>query len=182
MNEKDIIDLVKNDNWMMSVLKEAEKLKLPNWIIGAGFVRNKVWDYLHGIKREIADTSDIDLIYFDIENQNKLKDDLISESMKGKLGLSWEIKNQAYMHVKHNREPYKDIEEALSEWVETATCVAITLENGKPKLIAPHGIDDLVNLIVRPVPVFKNNKEVFIDRYTSKGWLEKWPKLRVVNE
>ena len=46
MNEQDIINLIKNDEWMMSVLGEAEKLCLPDWMIGAGFLRNKVWDFL----------------------------------------------------------------------------------------------------------------------------------------
>jgi len=64
MTEQDIINLIKNDKWMMAVLKEADKLNLSDWMIGAGFLRNKVWDYLHNIKREIADTRDIDLVYF----------------------------------------------------------------------------------------------------------------------
>jgi len=51
MNEQDIINLVRSDKWMMNVLQEAEKLNLPELIIGAGFLRNKVWDYLHVIKR-----------------------------------------------------------------------------------------------------------------------------------
>ena len=42
MTEKDILDLIKRDKWMMDVLRVAEKLNLPDWIIGAGFIRNKV--------------------------------------------------------------------------------------------------------------------------------------------
>lgn len=42
MNEKDIIQMVKEDKWMMNVLMEADKLNLPDWMIGAGFLRNKV--------------------------------------------------------------------------------------------------------------------------------------------
>ncbi len=57
MTEQDIIQMVKNDEWMMNVLTEANKLNLPDWIIGAGFLRNKVWDYLHDIKRNVADTT-----------------------------------------------------------------------------------------------------------------------------
>ena len=181
MNEQDIIKLVKNDKWMMNVLREAEKLNLPDWMIGSGFLRNKVWDYLHDIKREIADTRDIDLVYFDLENQDKKKDVELSERMKGELGLEWEIRNQAYMHIKHNREkPYRNTAEALSEWVETPTCVAVTLENSEPKIIAPHGIGDLVNLIVRPAPSHKADLETFYSRVNNKNWLQKWNKLKIV--
>jgi uncharacterized protein len=183
MNEKDIVQMVKNDTWMMSVLGEAEKLKLPDWSIGAGFLRNKVWDYLHGIKRDVGDTHDIDLVYFDAVHVDEEGDQKLSERMKGVLGLDWEIVNQAYTHTWHNRDaPYKDTAEGISEWVETATCVGVTLVHGEPKILAPHGIDDLVALIVRPTPSQKGDLSNFYKRIESKKWLEKWPKLKVVIE
>lgn len=180
MNEQDLIKMVKEDKWMMSVLGEADKLNLPDWMIGAGFLRNKVWDRLHGFEREIADTSDIDLVYYNRENTEQIDREL-SSKMEGVLGLRWEIVNQSYTHKWHDREiPYINSAEALSEWVETPTCVAITLLNGEPIIIAPHGIDDLVNLIVRPISSHKDNLEIFHKRVESKNWLKKWPKLRVV--
>lgn len=179
MNEQDIINIIKNDQWMMSVLDEANKLNLPDWAIGAGFLRNKVWDYLHDIKRTVADTSDIDLVYFNKTNIDKSYDKKISEHMKGTLGLDWEIINQAYTHKWHNRDvSYSNTAEALSEWVETATSVGVTIVNGELKIIAPHGIEDLVNLIIRPVPSYKENLEVFYKRINDKKWLKKWPKLK----
>lgn len=184
MNESETIQLVENDEWMMSVLGEAQKLNLPNWMIGAGFIRNKVWDHLHDIKRNVADTSDIDLIYFDPVNVSRENDKNLSKKMNGVLDLEWEIVNQAYTHEWHNRrEPYRSSEEALSEWIETPTCVAVTLENGTPKIIAPHGIDDLVNLIIRPSPNATASGDVFAvfhNRITSKDWLKKWNKLKIV--
>ena len=33
--------------------------------IGAGFVRNKVWDFLHEFSEPSAGMSDVDLVYFD---------------------------------------------------------------------------------------------------------------------
>jgi hypothetical protein len=182
MNETEIIQIVKNDKWMMGVLNEADKLNLPDWIIGAGFLRNKVWDYLHDIKREVADTQDIDLIYFDIVNSDEEKDRKLSEQMKGVFGFDWEIVNQAYTHKWHNKDiPYTNATEGLANWVETATSVGVTLINNEPKIIAPHGIEDLVNLIIRPTPNHQENLDVFYNRIESKKWLEKWPRLRVVD-
>lgn len=179
MNEADVVNLIKDDEWMMAVLREADALHLPDWMVGAGFLRNKVWDYLHGIKREVADTNDIDLIYYDAGNQNEESDRALSKQISGKRGLKWEIVNQAYTHRWHNREiPYKNSTEALAEWVETPTCVAVTLQNGEPTIIAPHGIDDLVNLVVRPTPTA--DPDSFNRRYRDKRWLEKWPKLKIV--
>ena len=179
-NEK-LIQLIREDIWMMSVLQEAEKLNLPDWMIGAGFLRTKVWDYLHGIKREIALTHDIDLIYFDSNNLDEEYDKQLSLNMKGKFGLEWEIVNQAYTHVHYDRKDvYKNTEEALSEWVETSTCVAVTLKDDMLQIIAPHGTSDLFSLIVRPSPAYVDKIDVFNDRVHGKKWLEKWDKLKVV--
>ncbi len=181
MNLQEVAKLVKDDKWMMAVLNEAEELHLQDWMIGAGFLRNKVWDHLHGIKRGVADAGDIDLIYFDPEDQNENHDRALSAQMNGKLGLEWEIVNQAYTHKWHDRKiPYKNSAEALAEWVETPTCVAVTLMNGEPTIIAPLGIDDLVNLIVRPTPTAEPDS--FNRRYRDKKWLEKWPRLRIIGE
>lgn len=174
--------MVCEDSWMMRVLTEAEKLNLPDWMVGAGFLRNKVWDYLHGISRDIGDTNDIDLVYFDAENVEEEKDWKLSDEMTEKFGFTWEIKNQAYMHTRHGDEPYSSTEEALSKWVETPTCVAVTLKQGKVRIVAPHGIDDLVNLIVRPSPACTSGLKYFHKRIQDKKWLEKWPKLQVFTE
>jgi hypothetical protein len=183
MKERDIIKMVKADEWMMSVLAKANELDLPDWVVGAGFLRNKVWDYLHGIKRVIVDTNDIDLVYFDNKVIDEEKDKRLSKSMKGVLGLDWEIVNQAYTHKWHDRDvPYTSTSEGLSEWVETATCVGVTLVDGELKIIAPHGIDDLVNLIVRPTPYRRKDLDTFYERIETKKWLEKWPKLKIITD
>lgn len=181
MTEEDIVKMIKRDKWMMDILTEADKLNLPDWMIGAGFLRNKVWDYLHHVNREVADTHDIDLVYFDKTNVDEEKDRLISENMNGVLGLEWEIVNQAYTHKWHEREiPYENTSEALSEWVETPTCVAVTLVNGEPHIIAPHGIADLVKLVIRPSPSHRDKLDIFYKRIEDKKWLLKWPKLKII--
>jgi len=178
MDEKQILELVRSDIWMMNVLIEAQKLALPNWMVGAGFLRNKVWDCLHNIKRAGVDTNDIDLIYFDKKSSNEHEDRLLSERMSEKYGFKWDVKNQSYMHIRHGHEPYASIEEAISYWVETATCVAVTVEGNHLKLIAAYGISDLVDLVLRPVPISENSN-AFTKRQKSKKWIEKWPELKI---
>ncbi|MEK7501722.1 MAG: nucleotidyltransferase family protein [Patescibacteria group bacterium] len=180
MTECDILKIIEDDKWMMNILHIAEKLNLPDWMISAGFVRNKVWDYLHRYKNEKVLTRDIDLIYFDKDNIDENKDIELSKEIKKKTGVNWEIVNQAYTHTWHNREPYKNTEEALADWVEIPTCVAVSInKNGNLRLHAPLGIEDLVNLIVRKNPRCSDS-ESYKDRVTSKRWKEKWPKLNIV--
>lgn len=181
MNEEEILQLIKGDVWMMDILRKARELNLSQWMIGAGFVRNKVWDYLHGFKNDKVRTNDIDLIYFEPEGNNDKEDRKLSKKLGRETGVTWEAVNQSYAHVWHNRPPYKDAVEALSEWVETATCVAVRLgENDKLTLFAPHGISDLVNLIVRQNPSCGGDLYVFKERIERKHWLSIWPRLKVV--
>lgn len=188
MTRKDIINLIENDKWMMDVLKIVESLNLPDWWIGAGFVRGKIWDSLHGYKKRTP-LPDIDVIYFDKNDFTKTEEKSFSTKSEIKCqknlqkimsNVNWSVTNQARMHLIHHDKPYKNSEEGLSNWVETATCVGVKTKNKKTILTTPRGISDLVNLIVRPTPKFKKDLKIFNERIKSKKWLKKWPKLRIL--
>jgi len=163
---------------MIGVLRTAEILNLPDWVIGAGFVRNKVWDHLHGYSKPKVDTADIDLVYFDPDGNDEEADQKLSQKLKNDTGIDWEIVNQVYAHKWNNLPPYTSSENAISQWPETATGIGVKIESGELKLIAPHGIDDLVNLIVRPSPRFLDGLARVKERAKKKQWFEKWPKLQ----
>ena len=189
MTKDDIVHLIENDSWMMDILQAVKKLNLPDWWVGAGFVRSKVWDTLHEYTKRTP-IPDIDVIYLEktdfseeearmdttkkeVEYERKLKK-LMPE-------INWSVTNQARMHLFHNDMPYESAEQALSQWVETATCIGVRLNNyGKVVLSSPRGINDLVGLILRPIPELSKDLSVFQERITQKKWLEKWPKLKVV--
>lgn len=181
MDEAQILELIKNDSWMMQILAAAESMELPDWLIGAGFVRNKVWDHLHGYKKSTPPT-DIDLVYFDKESKFDEKE--IESRLKTLVSeVDWEVVNQATAHNWNEEEPYTSTADAISKWPETATGVGVTLKKDELKLIAPLGIDDLVNVIARPTPAFKvsEKKRARVqERITQKHWKEKWPKLQVL--
>jgi len=178
MSEKDILDLIQKDERMMGILRIAEKLNFPEWVIGAGCIRNKVWDYLHGLSKPEIDADDIDLVYYDPDGNDQKNDEELSKKLSKETGIRWEIVNEAYAHKWNNAPPCKSTEDALSQWPETATGIGITLEKGKLTLVAPHGIGDLVNLIIRQSPQFPGGMERIRERAKEKKWLEKWPKLR----
>ena len=177
MTEKEILDLIKSDKWMMSVISTASSLNLPQWIIGAGFVRNKVWDYLSGNNKNVVDTRDVDLVYFDPMGNDESGDKRLSEELLRKTGIEWEVVNQYYAHKWNNLSPYKSTEDAIFQWPETVTAIGVTILDDKLKLIAPYGVNDLINFIVRPSPNFKGGIEKVKERMTQKKWLNKWPKI-----
>lgn len=178
MNEQDILNLIKEDVWMMGILRKAEEQNLKDWLIGAGFVRSKVWNHLHGYQNSLNDISDIDLVYFDKEGNGDKEDRILSEKLESETSMPWEIKNQFYAHKIKNLKPFESTLDAISKWPETATAIGVTLTNGKLTLTAPYGIDDLVNMVIKPCPKFSEGIAVVKQRVEKKKWLEKWPKLR----
>lgn len=191
MTKKEIPLLIEQDLWMMAILQAVQRLALPDWWIGAGFVRSKVWDHLHGYSKRTP-LPDIDVIYFDkndftkkemqketttaeIQYENRLRERMPE--------IHWSVTNQARMHVFHKHLPYSSSVEALSRWVETATCIGARLtKDNHVILTAPHGVEDLVGLVLRPTPGVYNDTKRFYERVTKKEWLKKWPKLQIVIE
>ncbi len=65
--------LLRADHPRMDCLRAARELALPDWALGAGFVRNLIWDHLHH-KAEPTPLNDIDLIYLDNADPTGLKE------------------------------------------------------------------------------------------------------------
>lgn len=175
MTEQDILNLIREDEWMMNVLKTAQSLNLPDWMIGAGFVRNKVWDFLQKSKtRHIGE--DVDLVYFDSLDTNEETEKKYEAALRNKFDANWSVKNQARMHVINGDKPYGSSEHAIAHWPETPTCIAVFLEEkNNLKLVAPHGIDDLIHLQARPSPLVKHER--YMQRMNKKNWKSMWPDL-----
>lgn len=182
-SEEDILKLVSKDDWMMDILTTAKSLNLPDWWVCAGFVRSKIWDTLHGY-RERTPIPDIDVIYFDNTN--------ISEGEEKKLeqklnimhpDVPWSVKNEARMHLANTIPPYSSSVDAISEFPETATALGVKLdEHDRLMLTAPHGVNDVLNLVVKPTSFFTETKKrakVYEERIAKKNWTANWGKIRV---
>lgn len=163
---------------IFSALEIVRKVDLNDCWIGAGFIRNSIWDYLHDQETPITN-SDVDVIFYNSKDTS-LEYELYLENKLHDLNpdFPWSVKNQARMKLKYNLS-YSTCIEAISFWPETATCIAARLNNENSiEIISAYGCDDLLNLILRPSP--KIDPSVFINRINEKDWLKKWPKLRVV--
>ncbi|REH54958.1 hypothetical protein C7448_102491 [Tenacibaculum gallaicum] len=171
----ELVAIIENDSWMLNILETVSSLHLSDCWIGAGFVRNKIWDYKHNSRR--TPLNDVDVIYFDESDISKARELALEEQLKTiNFSVNWSVKNQARMHIRNNHLPYKDCYEAISYWPETATAIAVQLNtNNQIDFIAPHGLDDVFNLIVRPTPNF--DLTTYRNRVMNKGWENIWEKL-----
>ena len=183
LNEADIIGLIKKDAWMMEVLSAARELRLPDWWICAGFVRSKVWDTLHGFSKRTP-VPDIDLIYFDTQYIDEMEDIQWEEQIKRSYPqLPWSVKNEGRMHLRNHLPPYTSSTDAISKFPETASALGVKLDE-KDQLIltAPHGVDDVLQMKVRPTPFFKETKErlaIYEERIMKKNWKAIWTKIHI---
>lgn len=88
------------------------------------------------------------------------------------------------MAARNGDAPYADTLDAMARWPDTATAVAVRLTPARVvELAAPWGVDDLLAGIVRPTPAFAADpakREAFARRIAAKGWLRRWPNLRVL--
>ena len=156
------------------------RLGLPDCWIGAGFVRGPVWDRLHGYDRPTP-LDDIDVVYFDPEAHDPSAEQAQEARLRTALpGLPWSVRNQARMHRRNGDPPYRSTKDALRHWLETPTAVALRLTaDGRPELLAPFGLDDLLELVIRAAPHARAHRmAAFRDRLAAKDWLETWPKVR----
>lgn len=183
--KEDIQALIQEDKWMMKILKMAQQLDLPDWWICAGFVRSKIWDTLHGYK-ERTPLADIDVIYFDPKNREELEEKIKENQLHSSMpNIPWSVKNQARMHKINNLPPYISSVDGIANFPETVTAVGVKLnEKNEIVLVAPHGIDDILQMTVNPVPRFATNKEllaVYEQRIQRKNWLTIWPNIRIAS-
>jgi uncharacterized protein len=184
-NEEDIIQIVREDIWMMDLLKSAQSLKLPDWWICAGFVRSKLWDVLHGFN-ERTPIPDIDVIYFDPSHIDEAVEKKLEDMLKRTHPqIPWSVKNEARMHIVNNLPPYSSSIDAISKFPETATALGLKLDaNNQIRLAAPCGIHDVIHLELKPTAYFAASRErceIYETRLVKKNWQAKWPKIIITH-
>lgn len=201
MTEAEVVRIVTGDPERQAIIGAVEKLGLPDSWLAAGFVRNTVWDSLFPPAKHYG-LNDIDVVYWKgldayglpegdmarairAQEPNPIWDE--EEVMVRKLAeqfpnYSFEVKNQARMHCSPARTvqdaPYRSSGEAIGRWIETATAVGIhATGDGSYAVLAPHGLSDLGNGVLRPTdPAYEARLH---ERAETKGWLTRWPQLRI---
>src|SRR3712207_3921557 len=129
-----------------ALLLHVESIQLPDAWIGAGFIRNSVWDVLHGRAIDVARLADVDVLFFDPDDTSNEREARIERRLRILApGVPWSVKNQARMHLRNGDAPYRDTVDAVAHWAETATTIAARTVEGRVEMMAPYGIDDLLN-------------------------------------
>ena len=177
----DLRTLLAADRTRMRILDIVAGLGLPDCWVAAGYVRNAVWDHLHGYP-VAPPRGDIDVVWHDRTAIDPAFDGVLEARLRARdATLDWSVKNQARMHLRNGDAPYVSATEAMRHWPETATAVGVRLSaSGVIEVAAPFGLDDLFSLVVRPTPRFMADKRHLVQqRVDGKGWRSRWPGLSV---
>jgi hypothetical protein len=162
-------------------LQAVAALGLPDGWIGAGFIRNAVWDALSGLPNGCNPPGDIDVVWFDAGRADSALDRALEARLGASLpGLPWSVANQARMHLRNGDPPYAGTLDAVARWPETCTAVLARWTGEGVEIAAPHGLADLLSLTVRPTPYFAARPEkrtMLRQRLEGKAWQRRWPGL-----
>jgi hypothetical protein len=175
--------IVRADAERLRLMRIVRDLGLPDCWIAAGFLRNAIWDSLHGrTPRQAYD--DIDVIWFDPDRASAESDAAVEADLTGRdASVRWSVKNQARMHLRNDDAAYDDAAGAMCHWVETTAAVALRIDAAERITFStPLGTDDLFDMIIRPGPNFRGHKHpIFVARVAEKRWFANWPLLRLAD-
>lgn len=181
-----VLRLVQATPWFMQALHAVAALRLPQpWCIGAGALRNLVWDALHGHATPSA-LADVDLAHFNPHDLRPEADQQLQARLQQQCPqLPWEVTNQAAVHLwfeahfGHAVAPLPSLHDAVATWPEYTTAVAVTMDgHGRLALLAPHGVDDLLQMRVRHNPL-RASRATYLQRTAQKRYTERWPRVQV---
>lgn len=181
-----LVALARKSAWLMDALFAVRSLGLSSWCIGAGAIRNLVWDALHDRVVPSA-LADVDVAYFDAGCLAPQRDtDLQTKLTEVMPEVPWEVTNQAAVHLwfeeyfGHAVLPLTSLEEAVASWPEYATSVGLRLETDDSiTVIAPHGLQDLFGCVVQRNPI-RVSVSTYRQRVIQKRYAARWPKVQVV--
>jgi hypothetical protein len=174
--------LIRADKWRMDCLAAVKTLSLPDWLLVAGFVRNLIWDHLHG-KTKATPLNDVDVAFFDPSDlAPAMEQDIESILRSMRPEVCWQVRNQARMHLRNGHRPYRNTTDAISYYPEQATCVGVRLSAANEvEVVAPLGLEHNWKLSIAPNPKANYADSVFMARMKSKRWLETWPALEAAD-
>ena len=180
-------DIIRSNAWFMSVLAAVRACNPPDWYVGGGAIRTIVWDYLHGYAAPTP-LADVDVGFFDPLDLSPARDEAVETELRAMLpGVPWQAKNQAAVHLWYERvfgyavAPLTSSAEAISTFPETVTSVGVRLLScGSLHVVAPCGLDDLLNMILRRNPR-RVTVERFRQRLAEKRIQAKWPRVQIVD-
>lgn len=179
--------ILRGSDWLCGVLETVAALELPDCWVGAGAVRDLVWDVRFGSGFDPARIVDVDVVYFDASDLGAQREHEIEDVLRGEdPSVKWDVKNQARVHLWFEArfgcpaEPLHSTRDGVATWPERASAVAVRMNgDGELEVLAPFGLDDLLDGFWRRNPA-RVTEEEWRARLDRKQPGRRWPGVTVV--
>jgi hypothetical protein len=188
----ELSELVLGSDWLTNVLGTVAALDLPDCWVGAGAVRDLVWDTRFGRGFDPRNVADVDVVFFDPDDLSAEREHAIERTLQTlEQAIDWDVKNQARVHLWYEARfgypatPLTSTADGVSTWPEVATAVAVRLDaTGRLEITAPFGLDDLLDGVWRRnFGTDGKNRVTDVEyraRLERKQPHERWPAVVVV--
>lgn len=183
--EERFLGIVTADPTVAAILERAPALGVGDWWLTAGILFQTVWNSLTG-RAPGTGIRDADFFYFDDDTSWDAEDSVIRSGAElfADLPVPVEIRNEARVHLWYADRfgapapPFRDCADAIDSFAAVCCCYGVTVDGeGRHRVYAPHGYDDLFSLTVRP-----NRRLAPRHVYEAKAerWQQQWPELTVL--
>jgi len=168
-----------------AIVQEIADLSLPDaWLVSACLVQT-VWNSLTG-RALTYGIKDYDVFYFDPDTSWEAEDAIIRrlDDRLGGLGVEVEARNQARVHLWYQERhglPYpalRSAREGIDRFLTANTQIGIRRGSGGYEIYAPRGVDDAVNLVVRPNPTPNFSARNYLAK--ASRWKQSWPEITIL--
>jgi len=178
--------IVRGDALLMRVLEELREIALPDWLLVAGALYNRVWNELTG-RPPHQFINDVDVCYFDDSDLSYEAEDVVIKQCAARfadLPMPLQVRNQARVHLWFPEKfgqpfsPLTSSTEMLGRYASKTHSVAVRLEaDDRLTILAPFGLDHIFSFRVVPNTVLMNRPA-----HDAKGARAKaqWPEITVV--
>ena len=186
--EAELRRIMRDSDWLMGILEVVRDCDPPDWLVGGGVIYKLVWNHLHGYT-ETAHIKDVDVVFFDPKNLGPERELTVERCLSARCpDVSWEAKNQAAVHLWYAEKfgyavpPLRSSGEGIEANPGTATAVGVRLLTDDDLYVtAPLSLSDLFELDLRRNPR-RVTPELFREWVVEKGFRDKWPRVRLVEE
>lgn len=178
------LEVVLADATVRAVLDRAPALGVGDWWLTAGLLMQTVWNAVTS-RPPGTGVKDADLFYYDPDTSWAAEDAVIRRGadLFAGVGVPVEIRNEARVHLWYADRfgvpapPFRDCADAIDHFAAVCCCLGVTVEDGRPRVYAPFGFDDVFGLVVRP-----NRRLATREVYEAKAarWRSVWPELAVL--